>query len=338
MVKLIRKTYLEAKKPDKQTAPTTKQIKSKIQSIMDTECDSLSDLLDEKIKDKITLSSGVKLENLYTTMDDADTLETMIKGEKENSPMSPAYTISHLSELEPVGDGVCVKYKGSEVINPRLFYLLNKQFNAINKKSKDFHVSLSFNKPTHTQAYSLYYESAEYPAILKVEYPSMSPKEFIIKDSFTDVIEELSTPSRTIENMKKKIKEVESFLDLFGKENTALVDKRKMELDQLRRELTIAEYNNTVAEAITKTLKVIKQYPTSSTGKLKDGIDSYRNEETAILAINKDNLPHNDSLQAHIIVSLHVQRKGKGYVITCFGNPLDTAANIHIDSKGHLAL
>ena len=114
------------------------------------DCYRLDSLLPPWIKQKIIIRNDVtKLENLYVTRTDANKLIEMIKEKKESEQLSPAYSMTHLKDLSPTEDGVLVKHAGREILNPRLFYLLNKQFNKLNKKYAPYNVKFYFKKESY---------------------------------------------------------------------------------------------------------------------------------------------------------------------------------------------
>lgn len=352
MVKLVRKYLgLEAKKqanknPDSgqdKAQPTSRQIKDVVSEIMEKECAPLSDLLDKEVREKIDLASGLSLEDLYTTLSDSELLNDMILEGRESPPLGPAYVISHIADWKPMADGVCVEYNKKVIFNPRLFYLLSKKFKTMNREYKECDVSLAFHNPAHLKPYTLYQESLNipYPIILTVDYKTLHvpPKEFPIVDSFGEALSYLSTPERDIISMERKIKDGQIFLDQFQGIDAGLITKKREGLETLKQDLFVARYDNAVASAINGALRQVKLNPIAATRKLKDGVGDYRNEEIAVFAICRENIPMDDYRQSHIVVSLHLQRKGGGrYLITCYGNPLDNVKNIHVDSDGHLAL
>ena len=334
MVKLKRRISYEAKKnnTNNNNESTTKELMDNVRSVL-SKCESLGSLLSDTVKKKIK-HIDANLNCLYVTLSDAELLENKILNGEDDPPMSPAHTLAHLDELEPIVNSVNVRYNNIYILNPRVFFLLKKKFNALNQKNKECNTYISFGKDTYDQSYSLYTEEVHHKASIFIDAYG-DHMLYVINDSLSPIIDDLKKYTELLDSYKREIKDLEQFLKLYDDIDTPLLKDKRNRLNELRVSVQKGEYIKQVVDILESVSREIKNRPTPF-GRLQDGIEKYRNENTTINAINKSNLDTVGKDQAHIVVSLHLEKTSRGYIIFSSGNSLSDTNNLHVDINDHL--
>lgn len=310
------------------------------------ECYRLDSLLPTWIKQKIIIRNDVtKLENLYVTRADANKLIEMIKEKKESEQLSPAYSMTHLKDLSPTEDGVLVKHAGREILNPRLFYILNKQFNKINEKYAPYSVKFSFVKENYLKSYLLYNESIkkipDASIILNInnEFKNEN-KVYPIDVDFKNIITALSRGASDVVLLKRREKQCKANLNSYKNTDKEKYFKTIDELHYLEFSIKEIDFKQEIINAINNALEDIKRQPIP-VGRTERGIEftKYRNDGTLFLAIDKSCLEAEKYRDLyHIVVGVHLTRKKDKFEINLIGNNIEHTGTLHISSDNHLEL
>lgn len=310
------------------------------------DCYRLDSLLPPWIKQKITIRNDVtKLENLYVTRADANKLIEMIKEKKESEQLSPAYSMTHLKDLSPTEDGVLVKHAGREILNPRLFYLLNKQFNKLNEKYAPYSVKFSFIKESYLKSYLLYKESTkkipDANIILNInnEFKNEN-KVYPIDVDFKNIITALSRGFSDVVLLKRREKQCKANLNSYKNTDKEKYFKTIDELHYLEFSIKEIDFKHEIINAINNALEDIKRQP-KPIGRTERGIEftRYRNEGALFLAIDKSCLEAEKYRDLyHIVVGVHLTRKKDKFEINLIGNNIEHTGTLHISSDNHLEL
>lgn len=309
-------------------------------------CYRLDSLLPTWIKQKIIIRNDVtKLENLYVTRADANKLIEMIKEKKESEQLSPAYSMTHLKDLSPTEDGVLVKHAGREILNPRLFYLLNREFNKLNEKYAPYNVKFSFVKESYLKSYLLYNESTkkipDANIILNInnEFKNEN-KTYPIDVDFNNIITALSKEVSDVVLLKRREKQCKANLNSYKNTDKEKYFKTIDELHYLNFSIKELDFKQDIINAINNALEDIKRQP-KPIGRTERGIEftKYRNDGTLFLAIDKSCLDAEKYRDLyHIVVGIHLTRKRDKFEINLIGNNIEHTGTLHISSDNHLEL
>lgn len=347
MVTLRRVNCYEASKKQSTKEPTTKELMRHIQSIKDN-CICLTDKQDGLSEEALNMvtSTDVPLSNLYAGLGDILAIDEFLTGGKESNPMSPAYALSHLNDLEyDKANPFIARYKKSEILNPRVYFRVKIGLNKVNRDFNQlgYSATLSFPNQSHNKAYDLYSESVSYLPILTLSFGNdTKPMSYEISNSFSKPIGDLTDKilsDRSLENLKDSITKKEELLKMFSdKPNSQAYTNTKSEIEKMKQQLSLSQFSSAVRTVLENTESIVKKYPKQSSGKITGNLTQYRNEETMSLAIDKSTIGSFDRNQSHIVVSLYFTKTKDGYKLVCFGNQLADTANLHLDNDDRLTL
>lgn len=231
------------------------------------------------------------------------------------------------------------------MLNPRLFYLLNRQFNNINEKYAPYNVKLSFARESYLKSYLLYNESVnkipDASIVLNInnEFKNEN-KVYPIDVDFKNVITALSRGSADIAFLKRREKQCKANLNSYKNTDKEKYFKTIDELHYLEISMKELDFKQEIINAINNALEDIRRQP-KPTGRTERGIEftRYRNEGALFLAIDKSCLDAEKYRDYyHIVVSVHLTRVEDKFEINLIGNNIEHTGTLHISPDNHLEL
>lgn len=335
MVILRRSTSFEAKENS-----TNSQFNI-IKNVL-SKCVSLTQGLTQDEQDLIKeIKDGVQLSDLFVGNGDLQAIKQFLAKNQGCLPVGPARALTHLKNVKYTDSGFNIEYNGDKFLNPRVFLLLNRALKRLSREYQKYKCSakLTFQNPSHADAYSLYTEEKNYPPVLSIVLSGVDQEPIIIKeDHFNNLIADLK-PKANVKSIENDIKNAEQNIKLFP--DTKLGRESKDKLDSLYQQLEEAKFINGVIASLVSINRDVLSSPSkysSNSARITGNMTQYRNTETVSLAINQSNIGSFGRNQSHIIVSLYFTKIIDGYQLVCFGNQLADTVNLHLDNSGRLSL